>query len=285
MRVEILLKPGAVIGESPVWCDRRNCLWWVDVMAGALHALDPNRGTDRVWRFDQPLACVTLTDGAPLLLGLRDGIALFDPETGDRGQIQPLDGEPAGNRLNDAAMTQDGRWFVGTMAMQPDGEARGALYRSDPDGGVQRLLGGLHVSNGLAVSPGNDRLYLSDSWKTVSRIWRFDLAANGSLSNRALFFDMTGMQARPDGGCVDAEGCYWIAGIDGGCLLRLNPAGKVDRVIDLPLRKPTKATFGGTDLKTLFVTSIGPGDSADAAGAVLALRPGVAGLPAARRIL
>jgi L-arabinonolactonase len=283
MKIEVISAPGPVAGESPVWCERRQMLWWVDMMAGVLHALEPGSGAKKVWQFDQPLACVALTEGEVLLLGLRDGIASFSPTTGVLEPILPVEPDVPGNRLNDAAMARDGRWFVGTMAMTPDGVARGGLYRYDTDGGVQKVVSGLHVTNGLAVSPDNRRLYLSDSWKDVSRIWSFDLSPGGALSNRALFFDMRAMEGRPDGGCMDAEGCYWIAAIDGGALIRLTPQGRVDRTVPLPLRKPSKACFGGAGLKTLFVTSIAAGDPTDLAGAVLALEPGVCGLPEPRR--
>ncbi|NDW33412.1 SMP-30/gluconolactonase/LRE family protein [Salipiger sp. PrR007] len=285
MKAEIVVGPADVTGESPVWCDRRRCLWWVDVLGGALHRLVPETGTERVWTFGEPLACLALTDGNALLLGLQSGLALFDSDTGKLGTSQPLEPDLPGNRPNDAAMSRDGRWFVGTMAMVPDGTARGALYRQDPDGAAHRVLTGLHVANGLAVSPEADRLYLSDSWHEAGCIWRFDLSPEGALSNRRLLHDLRGSGARPDGGCVDAEGCYWSAGIDGGRLIRFTPEGRIDREITLPVSKPSKACFGGKKLDTMYITSLAPGDAGPNAGAVLALNPGVTGLPEPRRRL
>lgn len=281
MQVEIVLKAQAQVGESPVWCDREQVLWWVDIAAGALHRFDPGSASDRVWQFGRAVACIALTEGDDLVLGMADGFFRFTPESGALTLIARPEASRPGNRPNDATMGRDGRFYFGTMKAQPDGASGGALYRMDPDGTVTPLLDGLHVSNGLAVSPDGGTLYLSDSWKDVRRIWAFDLK-DGIPSNRRDFFDTSDRPGRPDGGCVDAEGYYWSAAIDGGQLLRISPAGKVDRIVDMPVKKPTKCCFGGPDLDVLYVTSLGATDDSPDAGALMALRPGICGLPEPR---
>jgi len=88
---------------------------------------------------------------------------------------------------------------------------------------------------------------------------------------------------RPDGATVDSDGCYWVAGNDGACLLRFTPQGLLDRRIELPMAKPAMCSFGGPGMDTMLVTSIDPGQGAGGpmAGAVLLLRPGVQGVPEA----
>ena len=281
MQVEVVLAAGAEIGESPVWCDRAQVLWWVDIAAGALHRFAPATGEDRVWPMGRAVACIALTEGPDLVLALADGLFRFTPETGALAGLTTFEPDRPDNRPNDGAMGRDGRFYFGTMKSAPDGVPGGALYRLDPDGRVTRLLEGLHVSNGLAVSPDGGTLYLSDSWKEVRKVWAFDLK-QGELSNRRVFFDTAGRPGRPDGGCVDAEGFYWSAAIDGGQLLRISPAGEVDRVIEMPVKKPTKCCFGGPDLDVLYVTSLGATDDSPDAGALMALRPGIRGLPEPR---
>lgn len=282
MKVDVVLRAGARVGESPVWDDRRQVLWWVDIPAGTLHAFDPETGRNTSRDMGQPIGCVALTDGPELLVGLVEGIFLFDPDNGERRLFCQPEAHLPENRPNDAAMSRDGRFFVGTMAQQPDGTPRGHLYRIDPDGSVHHLLDGLHVPNGLAVSADNRTLYLSDSWAPIRTIWAFDLDEGGGISNRRVFLDTASRSGRPDGACIDAEGGYWSAAIDGGELVRLSPTGEVDRTIALPLQRPTKPCFGGPGLSTLYVTSLSPGDESDVAGALLAVSPGVAGLPEPR---
>ena len=83
---------------------------------------------------------------------------------------------------------------------------------------------------------------------------------------------------------MDADGCYWVACVFGSAVARLTPAGAVDRVVAVPVTKPTMPAFGGTALDTLYVTSIGgggthPTDPAEAdAGRLLAMDVGVTGV-------
>jgi sugar lactone lactonase YvrE len=82
---------------------------------------------------------------------------------------------------------------------------------------------------------------------------------------------------------VDAEGGYWVAAVYGWSVLRFTPDGVLDRTIELPVEAPTMPAFGGTDLTTLFVTSIGAGGSRPPspdqvnAGALLAVDVGTTG--------
>jgi sugar lactone lactonase YvrE len=125
-------------------------------------------------------------------------------------------------------------------------------------------------------------MYLSDSHVSRQLIWAYDYDIDdGVPSAQRIFADMNQHPGRPDGAAVDVDGCYWTCGNDGGCILRFTPEGKLDRRIDLPMAKPAMCAFGGAGLDTLLVTSISAGQAADDewAGAVVALRPGVAGLP------
>ena len=108
-----------------------------------------------------------------------------------------------------------------------------------------------------------------------------------------MFFDTRAVAGRPDGGTVDADGCYWMAGVGGWQIYRITPEGKLDRTIDVPVEKPTKPMFGGPDLDTLYVTSLSLGLTRRAprpqpeAGSLFAITGlGVQGVPqvAVRRI-
>ena len=91
-------------------------------------------------------------------------------------------------------------------------------------------------------------------------------------------------EGRPDGAAVDAEGGYWICHVGGWHLARYTPDGKIDRVIGIPVQRPTMCAFGGPDLKTLYVTTatFPLPESAlrkqPLAGGLFAFEPGVAGL-------
>ena len=88
----------------------------------------------------------------------------------------------------------------------------------------------------------------------------------------------------PDGSCVDAEGCIWNAEWDGGAVVRWTPDGRIDRVVELPVPRPTCVTFGGADYGTLYITTARAWLSeaqlakAPLSGGLFALRPGVKGV-------
>jgi sugar lactone lactonase YvrE len=170
--------------------------------------------------------------------------------------------------------------FRDMAAARPDGR----LYRYDAQGLSAPVVAELVTQNGVAFSPDGRTMYLSDSHPSRRRIWAFDYDIDDGVPHgRRLFVDMADYAGRPDGATIDSDGCYWIAGNDGGCLLRFTPQGRLDRQIALPLAKPSMCCFGGAGLDTMLVTSIDPGQGGGGAlaGAVLLLRPGVQGVPEA----
>jgi sugar lactone lactonase YvrE len=116
-------------------------------------------------------------------------------------------------------------------------------------------------------------------------VWAYDYdASTGEISGRRVFIDYQEAWGRPDGATVDAEGCYWSAGVRAGRLNRFSPEGELMSHIDLPVTHPTMPCFGGPDLKTIFVTSLREGVPADTlaqtpwAGAVLQIEQDVQGI-------
>ena len=148
----------------------------------------------------------------------------------------------------------------------------------------------VYTTNGLAFSPDGRTMYLSDSNPSVQTIWACDYDPDtGEPSNRRVFFDARAVAGRPDGGTVDADGCYWMAGVSGWQLVRLTPRGEIDRIVEMPVERPTKPMFGGTNLDTLYVTTIGskltPGTETKQpqAGGLFAVRGlGITGVPQVR---
>ncbi|MFN3273279.1 MAG: SMP-30/gluconolactonase/LRE family protein [Paracoccus sp. (in: a-proteobacteria)] len=124
----------------------------------------------------------------------------------------------------------------------------------DADLSVHVMETGICISNALAWSPEDSRFYFCDTPQRQLRVYDYD-APSGAISNLRLFADLGGDPGNPDGGTVDGEGSLWNAQWDSWRLGRYAPDGTVDRVVMLPVQKPTSVMFGGADLRTLFVTS------------------------------
>jgi sugar lactone lactonase YvrE len=186
-------------------------------------------------------------------------------------------------RFNDGRCDRQGRFWAGTMVQDMSlASAVGALYRFDEKGVLSTaVVDGLITQNGLAWSPDGRTMYLSDSHPQRRIVWAFDFdTETGTPGAQRVFADLHHYTGRPDGAAVDADGCYWTCANDAGRLLRFTPRGELDREIALPASKPSMCAFGGSDLKTLYVTTIRPSTNAtDDDGHVFALTPGVQGLP------
>jgi sugar lactone lactonase YvrE len=165
--------------------------------------------------------------------------------------------------------------------MSPDYRSPdGALFRLDPDLGFHRLDEGMVISNGIGWSPDETIMYFCDSGHGVYA-YDYDIET-GAIANRRTFASFDEDQGSPDGSAVDAEGHLWVAMAGGGQILRLAPDGSVDRRIAMNARFPASVAFGGSDLATLFVTTMSPFDGSPGGpddGIVFAFEPGVAGMP------
>jgi sugar lactone lactonase YvrE len=206
-----------------------------------------------------------------------------DLTTGKASTIASPEAGKPGNRFNDGKCDRRGRFWVGTLAIDAT-PGHGSLYRLDPDGRCQTMDTGFHISNGLGWSPDDRRFYFTDTGPKRIYVYDFD-AESGAIENRRVFAQLPDNVGSPDGLAVDADGFVWSAHWDGWCVTRYDPEGKVDRVINLPVPRPTSCSFGGPDLSTLYITSarirLSAQQLAEApmSGSVFALQAGVRGLP------
>jgi L-arabinonolactonase len=289
LAVDCVLDFGAEVGEGAIWSDSEQLLYWVDIPAGLLCCFNPLSGENRVWEMGRPIGCLALRQSGGVVVALTDGFFTFDIDTDELSLIADTEAEISTNRFNDGSVDARGRFLAGTMPLvgpNRDIGPQGSLYCLDNDHSVRTIMNGFNVINGLAFSPDGKTAYVSDSAKWVQTIWAYDYDLDdGAWSNKRVFFDCATVPGRPDGGAVDADGCYWMAGVSGWQLLRITPQGKVDMDIAMPVEKPTKIAFGGKDLDILYVTSIGnsgitPGTKVNQpqAGGLFALHlPGIRG--------
>ncbi|MEV5407267.1 SMP-30/gluconolactonase/LRE family protein [Thermopolyspora sp. NPDC052614] len=259
---EVALPARATLGEGPTWDDRTGRLVWVDILACRVHTYDPATGADTVVETPQHVGAAKPRAGGGLVLNLRDGVGLLDPDGAFRWLTQwPVEGR----RGNDAAVDAAGRLWAGTMAydVRPGG---GRLNRVEADGSFTTVLDDVTISNGTGWSPDGTLMYYIDT--PLRRIDVFDVEPGaGTISNRRTLAAVT--RGQPDGLTVDADGCVWVALWDGGGVHRYTPEGELDQVIDLPASRVTACAFGGPDLTDLYVTTASEGLSE----AVLAVQP------------
>ena len=264
--VERAIDSGDRLGECPLWDERAQALWWVDIHAPAIKRFD-GRATE-VFPMPEPVGSIALRDKGGLLAAMQTGIFVFQdkalrllvaPEAHDKAQ-----------RFNDGRCDRQGRFWVGTLK-DPEFTPTGLLFRLEGKK-IEVRRAGIKVPNSLAWSPDGRTMYFADSPR--HKIWAFDYApGTGEATNERVF--AAPHPGFPDGSCVDAEGGLWNAEYGNARVVRYAPDGKIDRAIAVPARAPTCCCFGGARLDTLYITS------ADGGG-VFAFVPGVKGLPESR---
>ncbi len=279
-RVEVVVAAGARLGEGPVWDVRSGRLAWVDVFASRIHLTDTRTGATDVIPVPLHVGSIAPRAAGGFVAALQDGFWVLGD--GPPRQLARVPETAPGLRFNDGKCDPAGRFWAGTMAYD-ESPGAGALYRLDSEAVATRVLDGVTISNGLAWSADGSTMYFIDS--PTHRIDAFSYApATGVIGDRHLAVAIPPEVGTPDGMTIDIKGGLWVAIWDGSAVHRYLD-GRLDRVIDLPVSRPTSCTFGGDDLDELFVTSAWEGLS-DAeraaqplAGAVFRLDPGVRGLP------
>lgn len=276
------------LGESPLWDERRELLFFVDILAPAIHAIRLDGSGLRSWPMPAAVGSIGFTLSGRLIVALKHDLALFDPES---GSLQPFarlpPDEPGSTRLNDGKVGPDGAFWVGTMHDAPEREPIGALYRVAPDGSVTKQIEGLKVSNGLAFSPDGTLMYHADTRSFWLDRWDFS-AATGAISGRTRIREFDGGIGLPDGGAMDAEGRYWSAGIYGGQINCFSLEGELLSSLAFPVPAPTMPCFCGQDLRLIAVTSHRTGaiaaqlDRFPQSGGLFIARAPVGGAPVGR---
>ena len=286
MNVEIAIREPFTLGESPFWDDAAQALWWVDIRAPAIHRWSPASGAREQWTMPALVGSIVPRAAGGLLVGLQTGFHFFAPATGELALVvQPEPGLPK-NRPNDARCDRAGRYWCGTMEDYGANE-RGTLYRMDADRTLHAIDGPFFVPNSLAFSADGAGMHFADTRRGDIVSYAYDGATGRRGAGRVLLA-ADAAPGRPDGSCIDADGCLWNARYGGGAVVRITPDGRIDRIVELPASQPTSCAFGGTRLDELYVTTAAQRLDAEqlasqpAAGCVLVLRPGVTGIPEAR---
>ena len=270
----------AVLGEGPVWVEREQALYWIDIKGRKIFRLDES-GERREWDTPTMIGSLAPRAGGGFIAATERGFVAVELEAGTFEPLVDPEEDRPGNRFNDGKTDRRGRFWAGTMD-KAEKEATGALYRLEPDLSWSRVDDGYRVTNGPAFSPDGRLMYENDSALQVTYV--FDLDDQGEASNRREFCRYGKDDGYPDGMAVDCDGCLWICFWDGWCIRRFSPSAERLRTIELPVQKPTAPAFGGPDLDRLYVTSARIGIDANSlemqpcAGGLFLLEAGARGL-------
>lgn len=272
-KVECVCAVGAQLGEGPLWSAKDQAVWFVDIKGRQIHRFDTRGSALTAWQAPEEVGFIVKATGDRWVAGLRSGLHAFAPDTGKFTLIARVDSDRPKNRLNDGYVDAAGRLWFGSMDNE-ESQPTGSLYRFDVRG-LQRCDENYVITNGPTTSPDGRTLYHVDTLQRV--IYAFDLN-DGEIANRRVFARIEKPGAYPDGPTIDSAGCVWIGLFGGWAVQRYSPEGELLQTIDMPVANCTKVAFGGSDLRTMFITTAWKGLSKEQ----LATQPLAGGLFATR---
>ena len=283
MRISRVGEVRCQVGEGPLWDPAEGKLYFVDIRGRQLLRHDPATGGIDTWNLPLQIGCLAIREAGGAILALEDGFYAFDFASGEVAAFARPDND--GAQFNDGKVDRQGRFVAGT-ASGFSGPPRASLYRLDGQDAVARIASELSVVNGPAWSPDGKTFYLTDSRLGTVFAYDYDID-HGTVSNRREFFRIGELGGGPDGGTVDADGCYWTTAVQAGKIICVAPDGRVERVVEVPVPWPSSVMFGGAQLDRLYFTSIDGAvydmrSSPESGGLFVIDGLGVRGLPEAR---
>jgi sugar lactone lactonase YvrE len=285
--VRLLDNSKNIVGESPLWHPEEGSIYWTDINGFRIHRYVLASGEKTAWFFGEPVCALSLTtDPGCLLVALASKVILWRPSADERTIFACPEPNWPGNRLNDGATDPNGVFWVGSMCnnVAPDGGTleissnSGSLYSVTRDKRVSVWDTGFGITNTLAWSPDCETFYCGCSLSNIIYAYDYDSAASAIGNRRTFVAGVT--PGLPDGSAMDEEGFLWNCRFHGACILRFSPAGKLDRVIQMPVSNITNCVFGGPALNRLFVTtaSLFANKDEDCAGGLFEVSVDIRGL-------
>jgi len=244
------LVPGLAFPEGPRWHDGR--LWFSDIHGLNIIASDLGGRHETIAIIaESPSGLGWTADGKLLAVSMNNRKLLRLEETGfvTHADLSSLANGPC----NDMVVTPTGRAYVGNFGFDMwAGAARApaSIIKIEPDGRASIAADGLEFPNGMVITPDGKSLIVAESY--ANRLTRFDIAADGSLTNRKIFADLPGVV--PDGICLDAEGAVWVGHARAPQCLRVFDGGRIDTVVQTaPGHHVYACALGGAERRTLLL--------------------------------
>jgi sugar lactone lactonase YvrE len=243
---------GGSFFESPRWHDGR---WWVsDFFREVVLTVDTNGQAEEIARVDaHPSGLGWLPDGSLLVVSMRDRRVLRRAEDGELHVHADL-AELCDWHANDMVVASDGRAYVGNFGFDLDGAEPTPtnLVSVDRDGSTSVGADGLLFPNGSVITPDGRTLIVGETFGR--RYTAYTIAADGALTDRRVWADLSAARIAPDGCALDAEGCIWSADAAHGRCCRIAEGGAVLEEVPLPAGLRCFACMlGGEDGRTLLL--------------------------------
>ncbi|MCD2362396.1 SMP-30/gluconolactonase/LRE family protein [Sulfitobacter mediterraneus] len=247
------------LGEGVFWHPLRQQLFWFDILGRKMHS--KRNGKPITWMFDEHVSAAGWIDHDTLLIASESRLFTFDPDSGARRDVVPLEADNPVTRSNDGRADPYGGFWIGTMGKKAENGA-GAIYRYH-DGTLRQIFADLTIPNAICFSPDGAWAYYTDTLTQI--IHKQALDDHGWPQGPVqVFADLREDGLFPDGAVVDADGHLWNAQWGASRVARYTPDGRFQTAVVFPASQISCPAFGGSGLDRLFATSAADGLPQDA---------------------
>ena len=260
-KVELYNDCKNLLGEGITWSVDQENLYWLDVVIPS-KLFQLHLPTNKLSTFIMPemISSISIRSKKDLIVASQYGVYNYNLTSNNFTRLIETEPLLKFNRSNDGASDIKGRFWFGTMQNNLDEEGQdipitknsGSLYRLNTDLTLDKIESNLGIPNTFIWNPDNTKFYFTDSMEGIIYSYDFN-EKSGEIKNKTNF--ATFNRGVPDGSTMDSEGFVWNCRWGGSCVVRFDPLGRVDRVLEVPVANVTNCVFGGKDLKTLFITT------------------------------
>ena len=250
-----------LLGEGITWSADQENLYWLDIVIPS-KLFQLHLPTNKLSTFIMPemISSISIRSKKDLIIASQYGVYNYNLTSNNFTRLIETEPLLKFNRSNDGASDIKGRFWFGTMQNNLDEEGQdipitknsGSLYRLNTDLTLDKIESNLGIPNTFIWNPDNTKFYFTDSMEGIIYSYDFN-EKSGEITNKTNF--ATFNRGVPDGSTMDNEGFVWNCRWGGSCVVRFDPLGRVDRVLEVPVENVTNCVFGGKDLKTLFITT------------------------------
>lgn len=256
-KAECILKEQAILGEGPVWDEKRKVLFFVDIMGKKINCFNPVTGDVKKLDTEKPVGCIVFDGNDNIISAEQNMLVKINPETNERVKILDFDFDDF-LRFNDGKCDAGGRMWIGTMAMDqshPKAKICGSLFSADENGNIREVLDTMAIPNGIAFSSDNKYFYHIDTATQQIARYNFDVE-KGEISNKTIVVTVPEEEGNPDGMTIDRDGMLWVALWGGYAVAKYNPeTGEQLLKVSVDAENVSCCVFGGENYDELYITS------------------------------
>ncbi len=253
-KMEIINTEKLFCGETPVYTEGTDSLTWIDTGNPVIYTLHIETGEISRKNLSFTLEGLVPRENGGWIAPTVNSILLLNKDFVIEKKLDGILPETPDLVFHDCTAGSDGCLYLGTYDADDYTRSKGKIFQLDSNLQFKSVINDLALPNGSGFSPEGQTFYVNEMM--ASRILAFDFdSSSGKFTNRRTLCEISSETGYPDGMTIDSEGCIWIAHWQGFQISRINPDGKIIEEIKAPVPSPTCMTFGGEDLKTLYITS------------------------------